>query len=272
MKTKSEQVESGGFTVLELLVVAAIVAVLASLTASAVSRAKQAGQRVVCMNKLKQWGHGAQVYADDNDDRLPQEAVYDGINTWEMTAFTACKEVWYNSMPRALGVRQAADFSKTPSSQRQFYSQSSSVFHCPSVRFAPVSATYPNFSLAMNSKLMMDFESAPIADLANENWPSRLKISQIVVPTKTALFLDAGVAGEQTVSEFQLPFSGMPKAYASEFPGRHSKGGNILFAAGNVATFAAREVVDMDPNSPRRGGGIFPPTQVIWRHDPALVP
>ena len=43
-------------------------------------------------------------------------------------------------------------------------------------------------------------------------------------------------------------------------------------AAGNVATFAAREVVDMDPNSPRRGGGIFPPTQIIWRHDPALVP
>jgi len=124
----------------------------------------------------------------------------------------------------------------------------------------------------MNSKLMMDFESAPIADLVNENWPSRLKMSQIVEPTRTALFLDAGVAGEETVSEFQLPFSGMPKAFASEFPARHGKGGNILFAAGNVATFAAREVVDMDPNSPRRGGGIFPPTQVIWRHDPALVP
>jgi hypothetical protein len=86
------------------------------------------------------------------------------------------------------------------------------------------------------------------------------------------LFLDAGVAGEPTVSEFQLPFSGMPKAYASEFPGRHNKAGNILFAAGNVATLAVRDVVDMDPNSPRRGGGIFPPKGVIWRHDPALVP
>jgi len=272
MKTNSDKRSIGAFTLIELLVVVAIVAVLASLTASAVARGKQASQRIVCMNKLKQWGHGAQVYADDNEDRLPQEAVYDGINTWEMTAFNACKEVWYNSMPGSLGVRKAADFSKTPSSQRQFYSQTASIFHCPSARFAPVSATYPNFSLAMNSKLMMDFESAPIADLANENWPSRLKMSQIVEPTRTALFLDAGVAGEQTVSDFQLPFSGMPKAYASEFPARHSKGGNILFAAGNVATFAARDVVDMDPNSPRRGGGIFPPTQVIWRHDPALVP
>ena len=273
MKTISDKRMRGAFTLMELLVVVAIVAILASLTTSAVSRAKQAGQRVVCMNKLKQWGHGAQIYADDNDDKLPQEAIYDGINTWEMTAFSACKEVWYNSMPGSLGVRKASDFSKTPSSQRQFYSRTSSIFHCPSVRFAPVSATYPNFSLAMNSKLMMDFESAPVgAGPFDESWPTRLKMSQIVVPTKTALFLDAGVAGEETVSEFQLPFSGMPKAYASEFPGRHSKGGNILFAAGNVATFPAREVVDMDPNSPRRGGGIFPPTQVIWRHDPALVP
>src|SRR4051812_46420678 len=188
MKTKFEQACCGAFTLVELLVVVAILTILASLTASAVSRAKQAGQRIVCMNKLKQWGHGAQVYADDNDDKLPQEAIYDGINKGEMTAFSACKEVWYNSMPRALGVKQAADFSKTPSSQRQFYSKASSVFHCPSVRFAPVSATYPNFSLAMNSKLMMDFESAPVgAGPMDESWPSRLKMSQIVVPTKTAL-------------------------------------------------------------------------------------
>src|SRR5207253_7611218 len=105
----------------------------------------------------------------------------------------------------------------------------------------------PNFSLAMNSKLMGDFESnAPeMAILAVGSPANVLRMSQIMIPAQTALFLDAGVAGEPTVSEFQLPFSGMPKAYASEFPNRHSGGGNILFAAGNVATFAARDVVDM---------------------------
>jgi hypothetical protein len=122
----------------------------------------------------------------------------------------------------------------------------------------------------MNSKLMMDFESGPAAmfDIGFRE----LRVSQIVVPVQTALFLDAGVAGEERLSDFQPPYSGQPKAYASEFPGRHNKAGNILFVAGNVSTLQGRDVVDMDPNSPRRGGGIFPPKAVIWRHDPALVP
>ena len=50
----------GAFTLLELLVVIAIIGILASLTTAAVSRAKQASQRIVCMNRLKQWGLGAQ--------------------------------------------------------------------------------------------------------------------------------------------------------------------------------------------------------------------
>ena len=269
MKTKPAISRFSAFTLMELLVVVAIVAILASLVAGAVSRGKMAGQRIACISKLRQWGQGMHFYSEDHGDKLPQEAVFDGINTWEMTTFSICSEVWYNATPRALGVVSAAAYSKTPSSQRAFYSRDS-FFHCPSARFAPVSATYPNFSLAMNSKLMMDFESAP-AQMLDSDF-TELRVSQIVVPVQTALFLDAGVAGEERLSDFQPPYSGQPKAYASEFPGRHNKAGNVLFVAGNVATLQGRDVVDMDPNSPRRGGGIFPPKAVIWRHDPSLVP
>lgn len=259
------------FTLIELLVVVAIVAALSALTFAGVSRARQAAQRIECMNKLRQWGVGAQFYADDHHDRLPYEAVYPGINTWEMTTFSVCGEVWYNSTPKALGVATAGKYSKTPSSQRAFYSRES-FFHCPSARFAPLAATYPNFSIAMNSKLINEF--VPIGDVAPDAIIPlpELRMSQIVVPTKTALFLDSGVAGEKRLSEFQPAYSGQPRAYATDFAGRHNKGGNILFAAGNVSTFYAREVIDLDPNSPRRGSGIFPPSGVIWRHDPALVP
>jgi prepilin-type N-terminal cleavage/methylation domain-containing protein len=270
MKTKGQNSPRRGFTLIELLVVIAIIGVLALLTTSAVSRVKKVGQRVACINKLRQWGMGVRFFADDNDDRLPQEAVFDGINTWEMTTFSICSKVWYNSTPRSLGVTPAATFSKTPSSQRAFYSRSS-FFHCPAARFAPVSATYPNFSLAMNSKLLADYEANPNDTPETVTLPE-MRMSQIIVPTRTALFLDAGVAGEPRASQFQPPYSGQPKAYATEFSARHGGMGNILFAAGNVSSLNARDVLDLDPNSPRRGGGVFPPSAVIWRHDPALVP
>lgn len=259
-----------GFTLVELLVVVAVIAILASLTAGAVTRAKAASQRIACMNKLRQWGMGTQFYAEGHNDKLPQESVFDGINTWEMTAFTICAQVWYNSLPKELGVTSASGYSQTPSTQRAFYARNS-FFHCPSARFAPVSATYPNFSLAINSKLMMDFESSP-APIFGEIGVKELRLSEIVAPERTALFLDAGVAGEERLSEYQPPYSGQPKAYATEFVGRHNKAGNILFAGGNVSTLHAAEVIDLDPNSPRCGGGIFPPKAVVWRHDPALVP
>lgn len=262
-----------GFTLLELLVVIAIIAVLSSLTVTAVAKARRTGERVSCIGKLRQWGQGTQIYGIDADDKLPQEAVFDGINTWEMTAFSVCKDVWYNSLPRSMKMPTAAIYSATPSSQRSFY-QKRNFFHCPSVKFAPVAATYPNFSIAMNSKLMMDFEAgaAPPAMADVGIGFKELRMSQILEPERTALFLDAGVAGEERVSEFQPYYMGQPKAYASEFAARHNGGGNILFAGGNVSTLSGRQVVDMDPDSPRRGGGIFPATQVVWRHDPALVP
>lgn len=267
---KGNVARARAFTLVELLVVIAITAILASLILSAVSRGKRAAQRVECMSKLRQWGMGAQFYVEDHDDKLPMEAVFDGINTWEMTTFSICSEVWYNSMPRSLGVTQAAGYAKTPSSQRSFYKRAS-FFQCPTARFAPVSATYPNFSLAMNSKLITEVQASPLDAIEPITFPE-LKMSQIVVPTKTALFLDAGVAGEKRASDFQPPYSGQPKAYATEFSGRHNSAGNILFAAGNVATMRVTDVLDLDPNSPRRGGGKFPPKDVIWRHDPNLVP
>src|SRR5262245_25474863 len=146
MKTMPTKRQRTAFTLVELLVVVAIIAVLASLIGGAVIRAKLAGQRIACVSKLRQWGHGAYFYSEEHDDKLPQEAVFDGINTWEMTRFSICSEVWYNAMPRSLGVLSAAGYSQTPSSQRAFYSRGS-FFHCPTARFAPVAATYPNFSL-----------------------------------------------------------------------------------------------------------------------------
>jgi prepilin-type N-terminal cleavage/methylation domain-containing protein len=258
------------FTLIELLIVIAILAILASLLFPALSRAKASVERVGCINNLKQWGYATRLYSDENGGWLPHESAIDGINTWEITTMHPGRFAWYNVLPETLKIRKMSDYAQTPSSQQAFYARGN-LFHCPAARFSEVAATYPNFSLAINSKLMGGFEAgstAPSADAA----PPTLKMAQIKAPERTVLFLDCGVAYESKFNEYQESFTGQPKAFATQFSVRHRRAGNILFVAGHVSTLKGNAVVDVDPNSAFRGASIYPPAEVVWRHDPELVP
>ena len=57
-----------GFSLVELLVVLAIVAILASLLLPALSNAKERGRRAVCLNNLSQISKACTMYALDNQD------------------------------------------------------------------------------------------------------------------------------------------------------------------------------------------------------------
>lgn len=59
-----------GFTLVELLVVLAIVSILASLLLPALSRAKERGRRAVCLSNLSQILKLCTMYAMDNDDKF----------------------------------------------------------------------------------------------------------------------------------------------------------------------------------------------------------
>ena len=60
-----------GFTLLELLVVVAIISVLAGLILPAVAKAKGKARQVQCLSNLKQVGVAIHMYADDYEDFLP---------------------------------------------------------------------------------------------------------------------------------------------------------------------------------------------------------
>ncbi len=221
-----------------------IVGILLGLLIGGVARAKMAAHRIACINSLKQWAFAAHLYAAEHDDQLPREAAVDGINSWEMTSSPTNNDVWYNALAETAGITTMAQYAQTPSSQQDFY-RAGKIFHCPRARFSDVSATYPNFSLAMNSKLMRDFEGR-----SDPGGPTLgCKLTKIKIPDRTGLFLDNGVPGEEPLCIFQPPYTGQPKAFASQFPGRHNRGGNIAFADGHVQTLPGKDVVEMNPTN-----------------------
>ena len=70
-KNHFSRLGKSAFTLIELLVVIAIIAILAALLLPVLSRAKEKGYRIACLNNIKQIVLAARLYANDYNDYLP---------------------------------------------------------------------------------------------------------------------------------------------------------------------------------------------------------
>jgi len=253
------------FTLVEMLIVIAVIAILAAIILPVLGRAKESARRTACASNLKQWAFAFHCYVEDNEQYIPREGYgNDGRvrrENWANVRDADSRDAWYNSLPDQVRQTPARKYaSPEPEIRGDFYKNR--LFHCPSAKFPTYAATDNDvyFSLAMNSKLIQE----PIS-----NDRASIKANTILRPAETVIFLDARVSDrEGKIHHLQLNTDlGQPSAFATRYAARHQTFGNLAFADAHVTPHRGSEIVETRPGN-ACGLAIFPGGAVYWRPDP----
>ena len=167
------------FTLVELLVVIAVVAVLASLILPALARSKDSARRIQCVSNIRQLGLAAMMYWDDNGG---QTFAYRG-------AFTNGGDVfWFGWLQRGAEGERAFDASQGALYR---YLDARGLAICPALEYISarfkLKATGAAYGYGVNRNLTA---------------PTLATIARMIRPADTVVFADSA-----QVNTFQAPAS-----------------------------------------------------------------
>lgn len=241
------------FSLIEVLVVIAIIVLLLAILLPSIGRAKDQVRRVMCRNNLRQWGVAVQLYRGDHKDYLPTEGpsvpTVAGINK---------PNTWYNVLPPYLGAPAYKDVEGAGVNIREF--PALHVWICPAKNLGHLNASTTGknqFHYGMN-RVLDGTGDPPYGGSLTPGFPDEgddaVQASRFMGRPKTVYMFDIYA---------NYP-NGDPTDVATEF---HRDSANVLYVDGAVAgDFKATDFVengdwsDGDPiwRNPRLYWGFLP--------------
>jgi len=225
------------FTLIELLIVIAIIAILAALLLPSLAKAKEAGHRVNCLSNLKQLNICWVMYADDNGGWLAPNNWIDYLNEGADTTNMS----WCNG-----DARVDTTTSNIQTGLLYTYDKSPGIYHCPSDLSTivdnsgrplaqPRTRSY-NMSQSVNGLGFLVDPALNAGFAVDVTQPCFAKFSQITNPPPSQLFVFID-ENEQTLvdDQFGYPMINYGDGVWWDMPSnRHDQGGDLSFADGHV--------------------------------------
>ena len=203
------------FTLVELLVVIAILGILASMLTPALKKARIVAESTVCLNKLRELGIAAQLYADDNA----------GI-------YVVSSDSWWTSMMY----------------KGNYLEMKESVMTCPSLAFEgdwlngshKFSKYYYTYGVARDYKR----NPRPGYKKANDPGSTTVTLSQVLSPRKFFYYADSARETDGKITQI-LAFEWHGNTKTGGIHTRHNEKANIWFLDGHTESLDSYDLREL---------------------------